>query len=104
MTETDLLQTIGASYRMISPTPALITNTLIPGLTKLSVRVFSVNEDNNPPLGDDHLVDYYVIDRGLETEAAFLSIYDVSVVDKVAAEVATKISIGSGAIKGEGRV
>jgi hypothetical protein len=90
MKESDLLQTISGSYRKISDTPAIVSSSLVPGLTKLSVRVFAVNDTASPPLGEDHLVDYYVIDRGLETEEAFLSIYDVGVVNKVAADVAAK--------------
>jgi hypothetical protein len=95
MKEAELLATIAAPYRLTSAEPTFVSNP-IQGLTKMTVRVFDGNSDQTPPIGNDHLVDYYVIDRGLETEEAFLSVSDVDIVQTVAADVAVKTALAVG--------
>jgi hypothetical protein len=95
MKESELLQNITDSYRLISNVVELVTDTMVPGLSKFSIRVFDINDTVDPPTGTDHSVEYFVIDRGLDTEEAYLSKYDFQVVGTITNTVVKKAAIAA---------
>lgn len=95
MKEQDLLLNISKTFRLVHTTPTLVTDSMVQGLSKMSIRVFEAEDvESDVPLGDCKAVDYYVINRGLETEEAYLSKNDGKVIMSIKDTAAAEVIIG----------
>lgn len=95
MKEQDLLLNISKTFRLVHTTPTLVTDSMVQGLSKMSIRVFEAEDvASKVPVGTDKSVDYFVIDRGLETEEAYLSKNDGKAIMDIKVTADTEVIAG----------
>jgi hypothetical protein len=100
MLESDLLAALAGVYTAVSSTPQVVAPENGIGVTMMGVDVLASEDGEDPPIAHMENVIYFVLNKGQDTEQAFLS--DQIAVDSIAAvrQSAANVKVKGGGILG----